>query len=231
MRTWCVYMHENRLNGKKYIGITCQTPEKRWNEGRGYSGCRHFFAAIQRYGWDAFNHEILFTGLTQLEAERLEVELIEKYQTRDPENGYNLAEGGRVSRGYSLSEETRARISRAHQGMKGPPVSEETRAKISKALKGKYCGERHPMYGTHPSPETRAKLSAARKGRPSGNSKAVLCLETGEAFNSALEASRKTGVHRAAIGRACRGERDNAGGLHWQFINTKSIPAPSAGSL
>lgn len=37
---YCVYMHVNKLNDKKYIGITCQTPSRRWQNGYGYKNKR-----------------------------------------------------------------------------------------------------------------------------------------------------------------------------------------------
>ena len=72
-----VYCHINLINGKKYIGISQQkNPNKRWQGGRGYSGNKHFFNAIQKYGWDSFSHKILYKELSQEEASNLKVSLI-----------------------------------------------------------------------------------------------------------------------------------------------------------
>ena len=45
-KKWCVYMHTNKINGKKYVGITCKIPRKRWENGKGYKGQR-FYLAIE----------------------------------------------------------------------------------------------------------------------------------------------------------------------------------------
>lgn len=68
-RKFIVYKHTNKFNDKTYIGITCRSAFKRWGKyGQCYKNNSHFYAAIQKYGWDNFEHEILFTNLSLEEA-------------------------------------------------------------------------------------------------------------------------------------------------------------------
>ena len=94
MKTYLIYKHSNKINGKCYIGQTCQDPEKRWGKnGNGYKNKhKKFWQAIQKYGWGSFTHEILYTNLTAEEANELERQLIADYDSI--KNGYNIAEGG-----------------------------------------------------------------------------------------------------------------------------------------
>ena len=88
---YTVYIHISPSN-KKYIGITSQNVKKRWQNGYGYKTNKYFWRAIQKYGWDNFEHEILFENLTVDEAKEKEIELIKLYNTYRP-NGYNLTFG------------------------------------------------------------------------------------------------------------------------------------------
>ena len=38
-KVYCVYAHINKVNGKMYIGQTCQDINRRWRDGDGYKGC------------------------------------------------------------------------------------------------------------------------------------------------------------------------------------------------
>lgn len=73
---WKVYVHINMSNNKKYVGITSQKVEYRWNYGKSYSSNKYFTSAINKYGWDGFEHIVLFDGLTKEEAQSKEIELI-----------------------------------------------------------------------------------------------------------------------------------------------------------
>lgn len=92
---YCVYCHQNKINGKRYIGQTKQVPEERFGKnGSNYSRCIHFNNAINKYGWDAFDHYIIQDNLTKEEADELEILNIAFYNTTDPKYGYNLQSGG-----------------------------------------------------------------------------------------------------------------------------------------
>lgn len=116
-RLFCVYVHTNKLNGKKYFGITCRDPNKRFGSN-GYGYLRQdkdgnyqqpaFAYAILKYGWDSFEHDILFLNLTESKAKQKEKELIAKYHTYigDPEcHGYNSTRGGDGKLLYKTEEE------------------------------------------------------------------------------------------------------------------------------
>ena len=101
-------------NGKVYIGQTCQKPENRWDNGRGYKNSPYIFNAIQKYGWNNIEHQILFSNLDQLNADIIEEDLI--YYYKQIGRSYNLATGGKVNRGWKLSDETKEKISKAMKG-------------------------------------------------------------------------------------------------------------------
>ena len=94
-KVYIVYQHINKINGKSYIGITCQKPSDRWGkDGNRYETCSAFWKAIQKYGWENFEHVVLRTGLTFEEACDLECQYIAEYRTTEREFGYNISKGG-----------------------------------------------------------------------------------------------------------------------------------------
>lgn len=243
---YCVYCHTNKINGKKYIGITSAKPERRWQNGKGYKKNKHFNSAIEKYGWDNFYHTILFEDLTKEQAELKEILLIKIYKTNESEFGYNISNGGETKGKHS--EETKKLLSdlakqrytieknpmynRRHteasrkkmsEALKGRVISEETKQKISIANKNKIVTQ-----------ETRDKLSKALKGKPSKtkgqkrseefkkriseiHKKSVMCLNDNRIFNSITEASVFYNVDNSSIGKICKGKKKSIKGLVFVF--------------
>lgn len=94
-KQWYVYMHTNKINGKKYIGITGQ--ERYWDrwrsDGSGYK-TQIFGRAIEKYGWDNFTHDILEVVDNEDIALMQEQYYIEYYKSDNPKYGYNISCGG-----------------------------------------------------------------------------------------------------------------------------------------
>lgn len=141
MKYW-TYIH-TCPNGKKYVGITTrEKPEDRWCKGTRYAYNKHFYSAIQKYGWDNIKHEAWeFTSKSEMYyAEKY---LIAYYQTTNPRKGYNNSSGGEKSGlGSKHTEEWKKEMSklrkgREHPWAKGVPRSEESKRKTSETLRGR----------------------------------------------------------------------------------------------
>lgn len=234
MNNYLVYKHTSP-SGKVYIGIICQRPEYRWREGKKYKNNEHFTAAIEKYGWSNFRHEIIAEGLTREEAVCMEVMLIAQHKSNDRAYGYNITPGGdhyhhteesrrkisEAGKGRHHTEETRRKMSEARRGenshfygkapgVKGKHLSESTKQKLREAHRGKKLSEEH-----------RQKLSDAKKGKPAHNRKPVLCVETGTQYPSVAAAADAIGISFGCIAHVCRGDgrQKTAGGFHWQYIS------------
>lgn len=189
VNNYTVYEHVNKLNGKKYIGITSMEPKRRWGRnGIKYKRSIAFYEAIQKYGWDGFEHNILFSSLNKIQAEHKEIELIEKYNTQFS-GGYNILPGGELGTlGLKASLETRRKQSISHKKMTketkekmrqaqlGRKHSKETIAKMKKNNKHISPTEEHKRhlseinsgknsvwYGRKHTPEEIAKMKAGSK--------------------------------------------------------------------
>lgn len=156
METYKVYVHINKINGKKYIGVTCQEIDRRWRkDGSGYKTSDYFWNAIKKHGWESFDSHVLFDGLTKKEAEQKEIELIAHHKTTDKRYGYNLSNGGTLAGKHS--SETRKKMSEVRKKMpvnwrniekmreinKGKKYPPEFGEAISKRMKGKKLSESH----------------------------------------------------------------------------------------
>lgn len=166
---WTVYKHISP-SAKVYIGITSRDPAVRFGNGKGYKSNVHFWNAIAKYGWDAFDHVIIAEGLTYERACEMEKNLIAEARSYDSRFGYNIALGGQ---GHTMTESSKAKLSCRLKEYYAAP---EQKAKMSARSKAVWAdddyhrahsGENHPMYGHHHTDASKAKMSEARKGKPS----------------------------------------------------------------
>ena len=107
---YTLYKHINKINGKVYIGIINQPPERRFRNGAGYKNSTLFYRAIQKYGWDNFDHIILESNIPEDQVSQKEIAAIHLHRSSDPTYGYNLQLGGLQGTG-SQSESTKQKLS------------------------------------------------------------------------------------------------------------------------
>lgn len=202
---YTVYVLRDQDN-KVYVGATSSLVKVRWNNGNGYRFCKPLWEKIQSQGWKSIVKEIVATDLDESAASRLEQSLISKFDSTNPEKGYNIDRGGVLS----------------HRR-----VSESSRKKMSE-LK---LGAKNPNYGTHFSEDRRRKISVSNTGkirstetrRKIGKSheKPVVQLDNEGRFiavyESAAQAGKITGTQPGHISKVCKHQRSTAGGFVWAY--------------
>lgn len=98
-----LYRITNTVSGKQYIGVTID-PDRRWRQHRTKNTSSSALkCAIDSYGSDVFNFELLFYGEDRY-VDTLEVEFIKDYNTVVP-NGYNITLGGDGGNLYEWNDE------------------------------------------------------------------------------------------------------------------------------
>lgn len=190
LNNYTIYYHQNKTNGKLYIGITCQDVNERWgSSGHRYSkDQRKMYNAIKKYGWDGFYHEIYASGLSKEEACNMEKILIEKFDTI--KNGYNITNGGDNNR---WSDDMKKRMS---DSAKKRFADENERIKYSKAGKDKYNED----------PEGYSKKMREHKRKDFIR---VVDIISGKKFECIADAARFSGLTKTGIARQCKMKTTN----------------------
>ena len=229
-----VYCHTSP-SGKRYVGISMY-PEKRWANGNGYKKNFLFYRAIQKYGWENFTHEILYSNLSLDEANRIERALIEEWGLTNPMFGYNLRDEG--NGGFGLDARRKMSESRiGNQNSLGNKLSCDTKRRISNALKSYYSSHQQSMLGKHHSTETIKKLrsrefSEETRKKMSLNHKNVSGVNNPSAkpivqytldgcpiayFMYAKAAADLYGLDLSTIIKCCKHKNKTCGGYKWEY--------------
>lgn len=149
-----IYLVENLINGRSYIGQTIQIwPLRKYQHYNNHEPSSLLSKALDKYGKTNFKWKILEKNIkTQKMLNFLEKFHIIHNKTNVNDGGYNLHEGG----------------------SNGKP-NEETLKKMSESHKGLLAGEKHPLfgkrgkdnpnYGRKCSEETKMKLRLAQLGK------------------------------------------------------------------
>ena len=249
MLNHCVYTHTSP-SGKVYVGQTVNT-KRRW----GYNGEHYknkksdgkyvqeaFARAIEKYGWESFEHSIVLDGISKKEADYTEKYLIKWYKLHN--SSYNITDGGEgtcgIKRTLSLEEKEaiRERLI-ANPPMKGKHHSEETKQKISKAVKGKKLSEERRIQmsniskGKKHSDESKAKIREYKKSHPETwiggwNREEVHQYDLQgnyiASFPSAMEAAATINKNISSDILSCiKGKIASAGGYLWRKEKTSNI--------
>lgn len=225
-----IYKITNLVNGKIYIGQSIDIQRRFWEHRCiSHESNAHLKNALRKYGKENFKYEVL----EECSEEQLDEKERYYISTLNPE--YNVTNGGQDSlRRYP--EEIRQKISAKSKEQWAKMSNEEKAERIKNNLTG-------PQKGHTVSEKTRAKLREINTGKTqsietiekrketirnkkqsgyvqtnAGHRKKIICLETGEIFESVKQASEKLNTPRANISRVLKGKQKTIKGYKFEYL-------------
>ena len=218
------YEHVNLFNNKRYIGITSQIPEVRWQRGSGYRENTIFFRAIKKYGWDNFEHNILYEGLSNREALEIESTLIKKYKSLGV--SYNISDGyeelGISKRIPIIVYDTGGNYVGAYISIHKASIElgiPETN--ITMALSNKYNITQAKGYVfLKEGDNILDKLDKVNKRHSSARRPVIQLTKNGQIlaeFNSVSDAANSLGCGTGSISNCLKGRYKTAAGYKWRY--------------
>lgn len=219
-----VYEHVNLFNNKRYIGITSQIPEVRWQRGSGYREDTIFFRAIKKYGWDNFEHNILYEGLSNREALEIESTLIKKYKSLGV--SYNISDGyeelGISKRIPIIVYDTGGNYVGAYISIHKASIElgiPETN--ITMALSNKYNITQAKGYVfLKEGDNILDKLDKVNKRHSSARRPVIQLTKNGQIlaeFNSVSDAANSLGCGTGSVSNCLKGRYKTAAGYKWRY--------------
>jgi hypothetical protein len=212
---WIIYKHTSP-SGKIYVGQTKQTLAKRFVNGKGYAHCPKFNAAIKKYGWEAFQTEIIEEGiLTQQEANERETYWIAFYNSYY--EGYNCTKGGSNSDYacrpvYQINIDTLEIVKTYESVTQAAETLDCPYSTIGCACHQRVIQSQGYYW---------CFVDEYDAWRPRMSQKTfnVICIETQQIYLSASDAQTKTNIEAPYITACCRKEQKTAGGYHWARLS------------
>jgi hypothetical protein len=112
MSKYVVYSLTNKVNGKKYIGQTTNYSRRMLGHKK-ETHCVVLHRAIQKYGWENFDKEVL-VETDKENVDELERRLIKEHKSRIP-NGYNIRAGGEANSEHHPSSVHKMKKAQPHR--------------------------------------------------------------------------------------------------------------------
>nr|DAI09432.1 MAG TPA: intron associated endonuclease [Caudoviricetes sp.] len=227
MRTYYIYKATNKINGKSYVGQTCDFHSRVWQHQRCYEkeDC-DFHRAIKEFGFDNFSWEIIETCESEDGACELEKYYIEKFNTyRD---GYNMTKGGKGTPYHNARAVVLltldGRYIKRYDSAMDAEIDGFNNTDVLLNCKGKRRQTKGYMFMFEDEYESNG-AKTYRKPEPNGMRSIIQCDMEGnfiQKFKSLQEAARITGANRTTISGVLSNTYKSANG--YIFVYEEDFP-------
>lgn len=210
-----IYKWTNKKNGKIYIGQTTMPLEHRQRMHVNTTNAGSdlpIHNAIRKYGLDGFTIEAIAFATDLDELNVLEKTLIKQYDCKVPK-GYNLKDGGDNHTWHPESKKKASNSAKKRMEADGGEQHKTALILAQKARKGKTPWNK----GKKATEEAKHNQSLAHIGQIAWNKRAIICIETGQEFESLHAAAKALQLQPGHICSVLKQKRKSTGGYTFNY--------------